>query len=87
MEIFQIREEVFKQVKEENATTFKYTHSSSFPDLHVRKALQDLHNNFVINTIDKANGNAAVICKRFYALALIKELGLNKTNNGHKTYK
>ena len=30
--------------------------------------------------IDKATGNVAVICQRFYAQVLVKELGLNDTN-------
>ena len=35
-----------------------------------------LHKNFVLAPIDKASGNVAVICKRFYAEVLVKELGL-----------
>ena len=40
------------------------------------KALEDLHQQFVIAPIDKASGNVSFICKRFYADVLAKELGL-----------
>ena len=47
----------------------------------------DIHSQFVVTPIDKANGNVALICQRFYALVLIKERGLvlNKTGT-NKTY-
>ena len=35
--------------------------------------------------IDKATGNIALICKRFYASVIAKELGLGN-NNSTKTY-
>lgn len=63
------------------------TNSSSLPDLHLQEALQDLRNNSEINPVDKANGNAVIIWKRVYPHTLIKELGLNKIHNVHKTYK
>ena len=44
----------------------------------VQEALADLHCNYVVCPIDKATGNMAVICKRFYAQVLFKELGVNK---------
>ena len=45
----------------------------------IKKALKDLHNNYVITPIDKASGNVAFICKRFYAKILIDELGLDRS--------
>ena len=50
--------------------------------------LKHLHNNYVITPIDKASGNVAIICKRFYAQVLIKELGIEKQNstNAGNTY-
>ena len=39
--------------------------------------LNDIHNQFVVITIDKANENVAFICQRFYALVQLKELGLD----------
>ena len=37
--------------------------------------LQDLHNRYVIVPIDKAANNISIICKRFYVLRLLKEVG------------
>ena len=49
-------------------------------------ALKQLHSHYVIAPIDKATGNVAIICKRFYAKVLFKELGIcDLTTN--KTYK
>ena len=39
-------------------------------------ALKELHKNYVICPIDKATGNVAIICKRFYAYILFKELNI-----------
>ena len=33
---------------------------------------------FAVTPNDKANRNVAIICKRFYVLTLIKELGMEK---------
>ena len=84
--------EVSKQAEEKIAnskltSTSKSTNSSSLQDPQVKKTLQDIHNNSVINPIDKANGNAAIICKRIYALTLIKKPWLNVASNDHETYK
>ena len=45
-------------------------------DVDCRKYLSELHSQYVIAPIDKATGNVALICKRFYADVLVKELGL-----------
>ena len=37
--------------------------------------------------IDKASGNIAFICKRFYAKVLMKELGIDSLSNASPTYK
>ena len=50
-----------------------------------KQALKQLHKNYVITPIDKATGNVAFICKRFYAKILLEELDLN-TSNKDKTY-
>ena len=49
-------------------------------------ALKRLQSNFVIAPIDKATGNVAVICKRFYASVLVNELGLS-SDSSTETYK
>ena len=50
-----------------------------------RSALEELKKLYVIVPIDKASGNVAFVCKRFYALVLIKALGLDK-DLGSTTY-
>ena len=52
----------------------------------IKSALKELHKHFVITPIDKASGNVALICKRFYAQVIIKELGLNSPNIANPTY-
>ena len=50
--------------------------------------MKQLQDRFVICPIDKATGNIALVCKRFYALVLANELGLtnNDINNVDNTY-
>lgn len=49
------------------------------------RSLDELHRRFVIVPIDKASGNVAFVCKRFYAQVLVKELGLDGLT-GNRTY-
>ena len=49
-------------------------------DEQVKVCLANLHSNFVVTPIDKANGNVAFICRRYYALTIVKELGLDNKN-------
>ena len=44
-------------------------------DENVIQYLKDLHNRYVIVPIDKAANNISIICKRFYVLSLLKEVG------------
>ena len=46
-------------------------------DQYCRRSLEELHEKYVIAPIDKATGNVAFICKRFYAQVVVKELGLD----------
>ena len=49
--------------------------------------MNDIHNQLVVTPIDKAGGNVAFICQQFYALVLIKELGLDHNNTAtNKTF-
>lgn len=41
-------------------------------------SLKNLLNNYAVTPTDKANVNPAFICQRFYALALVKELGVDE---------
>ena len=43
--------------------------------------LQELHERFVVCPIDEAASNVAIVCKRFYATVLSKELDLIKSND------
>ena len=64
----------------------RWSMSPALKDLDCVNALQQLHSNYVIAPIDKATGNVAVICKRFYAMVLFKELGITNSSTT-KTYK
>ena len=55
----------------------------SSPD--VINALDKIHKDFVVVPIDKAAGNIALICKRFYASVITRELGLSE-NSSTDTY-
>ena len=49
--------------------------------------MNEIHNQFVVTPIDKANGNVAFICQQFYALVLYKNWVLDHNNAGtNKTY-
>ena len=64
--------------------TNKHKNSVSSPD--VINALDSIHKDFVVVSIDKATGNIALVCKRFYASVITRELGLNN-NSSTDTYK
>ena len=68
--------------------------SINSPDNHqISNISVNLHQNYIPRPIDKASSNVAIICRRFYALAFVKELGdiscnsnknfekINTTNN------
>ena len=55
--------------------------------ISIKNSLEELHQKFIVTPIGKANGNVAVICKRFYFLTLMKELGLRGNHKSTpKTY-
>ena len=43
----------------------------------IKTALKSLHDKFVVCTVDKASNNFAIICKKFFILALLEELGFD----------
>ena len=54
----------------------------------MKQRLKDLLSKYVIVPVNKAIGNVAFICQRFYAFVLVKELGLLNNNNiTNQTYK
>ena len=62
---------------------YKHRDCLSSPD--VKNALANIHKDFVAVLIDKATGNIAFVCKRFYASVITRELGLNN-NSSTDTY-
>ena len=64
--------------------TNKHVDCLSFPD--VKRALDNIHKDFVVVPIDKATGNIALVCKRFYVSVITRDLGLNN-NPSTDTYK
>ena len=46
----------------------------------VKNALDNIHKDFVVVPIDKATGNIALVCKRFYASVINRELGQTTTH-------
>ena len=63
--------------------TNKHLDCLSSPD--VKNALDNILKDFVVVPVDKATGNIALACKRFYASAITRELGLNN-NSSTDTY-
>ena len=57
-------------------------------DDEVKTFLADFHQKFVITPTDKAGNNFSIVCKKFYILCLLKELGISNTKKkgGNKTY-
>ena len=51
----------------------------SSPD--VKNALDNIHKDFVVVPTDKATGNIALVCKRFYASVITRELRLNNNSS------
>ena len=55
-------------------------------DRSSRRELERLQNEYVITVVDKAAGNFAFMCRKFYFLRLAQELGLDRANPGNGTY-
>ena len=66
-----------------NNRILPFTSQQVLKDPEVKKALSDLHRNFIIAPIDKATGNISFICKRYYASVLVKELGIEISNHSN----
>ena len=69
---------------EELNTNFTLIRQSktSLKNNDVKQSLSELHDKFILTPIDKATNNIAIICKRFYILTLLKELGLQNDSDG-----
>ena len=55
--------------------------------LACQNELKRLQERFVVTVVDKASGNFAFTCRKFYFLRLAEELGLNNANPGNDTYR
>ena len=55
-------------------------------DKACKDELDRLQNRYVITVVDKAAGNFAFTCKKFYFLRLAQELGLHNDRPGNDTY-
>ena len=79
----------------------KYTTSNSKPwkqkvsakqtkpvmsDPGVKKLLEELHQKFVVITIDKASNNFAFTCRKYFISKLVEEVSLNKNKHSTSTY-
>ena len=56
---------------------------------NIKDYIKELHHKFVIVVADKAANNFVIICKKFYILTIMKELGINTTSfvcTGNNTY-
>ena len=89
--LIESKEKVINKLGEKTKTLFNKTsskfHTSVLHQNNLLNTLNDIYNQFAVTLIDKAIGKVAFICRRFYALVLRKELGLDLNNTGtNKTY-
>ena len=77
---------VDKKVEKLKTTTKPYKCIDVLSDPLTEQYLSELHNKYVIVPIDKATGNIAFVCKRFYASVIVDELGL-RDQTSTSTYK
>ena len=56
-------------------------HRDCLSSSNVKNALDKIRKDFVIVPIDKATGNIALVCKRFYASVMNRESGLNNNSD------
>ena len=59
--------------------TIKHRDCLSTPN--VKNALDNIHKDFVVVPINKATGNIALVCKRFYDSVITRELGFNNNSS------
>ena len=55
-----------------------HKHTDCLSSLDVKNRLYNIYKDFLIALIDKATGNNALVCKRFYASVIAEELRLKK---------
>ena len=70
-----VKEKVAEKIRRLKSTRKPQQTKPILKDENAIQCLQDLHNHYVIVPIDKAANNISIICKRFYVLRLLKEVG------------
>ena len=63
---------------------------SIFKNKEVKDCVYDIHKKFILVVADKTSNNYVIICKKFYLLTLIEELGIDKETficSGNTTYR
>ena len=83
--ISNIKSKINKRIVVLKDTLHLYQHERSLDSPEVELALQSIHSKYVVVPIDKATGNISLVCKRFYASVIAKELGMGE-NNSTYTY-
>jgi len=54
-------------------------HHSVFENFSSKRCLEELQHNYIMVPIDKASNNVAFVCKRYYAIIILNELGFYNT--------
>ena len=70
-----VKEKVAEKIRRLKMSRIPQQAKPILKDQNVIQYLQDLHKRYVIVPIDKAANNISIICKRFYVLRLLKEVG------------
>ena len=84
--------EVFRLINKRISLLKTHKNNMSGSSAGTRSALHklaDLHDKFIITVVDKASSNFCFICKKFYVLTLLQELGIDLesfTPIGNVTY-
>ena len=81
-----IKNKINNRIEVLNNTLHIYKHCDAQSSPDIRAALENVQIDFVLVPIDKATWNIALICKRFYASDIAKELVLgNKTRDTYNS--
>ena len=79
-----------KALKKQPSVRYRTKPEKVLDDKEVKTYLDKLHEKFVITPTDKAGNNFSIVCKKFYILSLLKELGISSDSDKKKqsqTYK
>ena len=66
--------ELLKVISDKVEKSNDYKYKNVLSNKHVREALEEVHKDFVVVQIDKANKNIVLMCKKFYLEMLINEI-------------